>query len=53
MPELFLRGHVHHVEALLPEPPFRFVFDFCVLILDIPDVGGPIPGPLAATIACI
>ena len=33
----------------------RFVlsYNFRVLILDIPDVGGSVPGPLAATITCI
>ena len=33
----------------------RFVlsYNFRVLILDIPDVGGPISGPLTATITCI
>jgi hypothetical protein len=33
----------------------RFVlsYNFCVLILDIPDVGGPTSGPLTATITCI
>jgi hypothetical protein len=34
MSELFLREHVHHVEALPTELPFHFVFEFFVVILD-------------------